>query len=73
MKFELEPPCDKPILGWKAHFATIVVTAVRTMSLQLERGKPRTLAYAPELRHDLKLLEVSEDLLEELRISGCVP
>jgi len=42
------------------------------MSLQLEKGKPRTLAYAPELRHDLKLLEVSEDLLEELQIRGCV-
>lgn len=40
------------------------------MSLHLAKGKPRTLAYGTELRTDLKLLEVSEDLLQELQESG---
>ena len=40
------------------------------MSLHLAKGKPRTLAYGSVLRDDLKLLEVSEELLQELQETG---
>lgn len=42
------------------------------MSIHLDKGKPRTLAYAAHLRSDLKLLEVTEELLAELQEKGCV-
>ena len=42
------------------------------MSLHLAKGKPRTLAYGEFLRQDLKLLEVSEELLQELHEDGYV-
>ena len=38
---------------------------------QLSSTKPRTLQYAPGgLREDLKLLEVSEELLREIQAGG---
>ena len=40
-------------------------------SLALEPGKPRTLAYAENVRKDLTLLELDEGLLEELMRDGC--
>lgn len=40
------------------------------MALQLEPGKPRTLRYGEQMRTDLKLLEVDEDLLQELLQNG---
>lgn len=40
------------------------------MTIYLEKDKPRTLAYGTFLREDLKLLEVSEELLQELQEDG---
>ena len=42
------------------------------MALHLGKDAPRTLAYGSHLQKDLKLLEVSEDLLEELQTNGYV-
>ena len=38
--------------------------------LQLAPGNPRTLAFTDSVRKDLKLLELVEDLLQELLLSG---
>ena len=48
------------------------VGAVVAMSLALTPGGGRTLRYDENLRRDLKLLEVSDDLLEELKEDRCV-
>ena len=42
------------------------------MSLELTPGGGRTLRYDENLRRDLKLLEVSIELLEELKEDRCV-
>jgi hypothetical protein len=40
------------------------------MTLIMESGKPRLLAYDSKMRQDLKLLEVDEELLAELTTKG---
>lgn len=42
------------------------------MSLECRDGTSRTLRYDEGLRHDLKLLEISEELLEDLKENRCV-
>jgi hypothetical protein len=41
------------------------------MALRLQPGQPRNLRFAPSVRSDLKLLEVTEELLAELGKGRC--
>jgi hypothetical protein len=42
------------------------------MFLDVESAEERTLRYHEALRHDLKLLEITDDLMEELQTGKCV-
>ena len=40
-------------------------------AISVQPGRPRVLAYGPDIRNDLVLLEADESLVDELLLHGC--
>lgn len=76
------PPPAPPSWHWLGAFRQAPQSAISSpqgliasmapgQPVALERGQPRTLAYAAGIRHDLRLLEVADEaMLDELLAGG---